>query len=443
MIPLIPQTNNCRAGAPGQPTLARSGRLSRHRDVVFIVVWATTLLAVLLGYAHHAIFVQLLQHRHRTISLLEARTSVGFPLPSLKGFISGAFQRDVEAAANDQFPFRVPMLTACGGFERSYHHAILDLTGRRISPVTPAASDVLLLRSGDRLLDVPRLLDRRLGAAVRKRASFYNDLAARHANICFFVFPIPEVADSITWKDLYPRAVTERLAGDTYCRMMASNLSPCISLRWIQPNPAPEISDGYYKTDHHWTMAGAYHGYLQVQSVLFNKSPEVGLPLRPLKWFNVEGVRFRGSLARRAIFTALYDDLVDAEFELPAFTLQSGNETYDQRSAKAAYRSGHVPPEMFYDHYAGYFGTIRPTLSYYSATGRRRNLLVIDDSMGIAIEPLLAAHYGTTRFVDHRFLKPPAAQGFDLEELLQGERINDVVFLGLQDWVLGLGRPQE
>ena len=98
---------------------------------------------------------------------------------------------------------------------------------------------------------------------------------------------------------------------------MASRLAPRISITWLQPNSGAETPDGFYKTDHHWTMWGAYQVYLQIHDRLSRNSPELGLPFQPLKWFSVEGVRFRGTYGRWAMLAGLSDELVDAEFELP------------------------------------------------------------------------------------------------------------------------------
>ncbi len=157
----------------------------------------------------------------------------------------------------------------------------------------------------------------------------------------------------------------------------------------------PEGSDPekvYYRTDHHWTLDGAYLAYAAICG-------EDGLPVLPLEDFEVS--RFEGfsgtTRSRSGLPVFRTDTLVCAEPAGPVtLTLEDGT-VYDHL----------IFPEKAktYDGYAVYLGGDYGMLEIRNDNAPGGTLLVFKDSFADCLLPLLSADYRRIVAVDARYYR--------------------------------------
>jgi hypothetical protein len=135
------------------------------------------------------------------------------------------------------------------------------------------------------------------------------------------------------------------------------------------------------------------------------------------------------------------DVLEDGDFDLPALRIKvwTQGRTESARDSRSNYRRGAIPGGQYCNHYGEYFGRDFGLIAYECSGAAHRRLLVISDSFdNCLLEPLLAAHYRWSWFVDPRYYERDVGAPFCLDAAVRELQIDDVVFFGNQNWVLGM-----
>lgn len=162
--------------------------------------------------------------------------------------------------------------------------------------------------------------------------------------------------------------------------------------------PMPEAFDAdpdsmYYRTDHHWTLDGAYQAYIALGARL-------GYEPLPMEAFRVtEYPGFMGTtLSRSGLPPVLSDTLVCAEPDSPVLLtmIDRDGETQAQRLI--------FPEEAAsWDGYAVYLQGNHGTLIIERPDAPEGTLIVYKDSFANCLLPLLSAHYRRIIAVDARY----------------------------------------
>lgn len=149
----------------------------------------------------------------------------------------------------------------------------------------------------------------------------------------------------------------------------------------------------YYRTDHHWTLQGAYQAYLALADRLGYEP----LPLNEFRTTEYDG--FRGSTLSRSGLPALWQDKLacaEPDSDVLLTTLGSkGGQTY----------SSLIFPEnaQGYDGYTVYLNGNHGTLVIERPEAPEGTLIVYKDSMANCLLPLLSRHYRRIIAVDARY----------------------------------------
>ena len=201
-----------------------------------------------------------------------------------------------------------------------------------------------------------------------------------------------------------------------------------------------EYKNYFFKTDHHWSINGAYQGYKDVINMMSAKTPEIGAP-RGGEPFKVEGVKFRGSIARISSFEKLTDEMWDVKVDLPPYNFTiAGNPEYADYSKKEEYLAGQIENATFNNSYAEYFHTDTGNAEYDFGENTGRNLLVFVDYFSNCIDPYIASHYDRTYIVDLRY--DEYANGtFDYNKFIEEHNIDDVLFMMYSDTLVFDNNP--
>lgn len=156
-----------------------------------------------------------------------------------------------------------------------------------------------------------------------------------------------------------------------------------------------EKSQVYYRTDHHWSLRGAYEGYSAYCQV------EGGTP-KNYEAFDVHTVSedFYGTLYSKALDDDAVPDMMDAAQGLPDVEV-----ICDGKERSGVYDTTKVEQKDKYAYYfGGNYGEV--TISHVnndSSAGKK--LLVIKDSFANSMIPFLLEEYDEIRMLDLRYFK--------------------------------------
>ena len=167
----------------------------------------------------------------------------------------------------------------------------------------------------------------------------------------------------------------------------------------------------YYRTDHHWTMLGAYYAYVAW-------AEQMGFEPLSQEAFKVkEGCNdFYGTTYAKVNTRGKADTI-------------SLYETKDDFGYTLDYNMGEFKSESFYDEskldsddkYEVFFGGNQPLVEITNNTDSDKTLLIIKDSFGNCFAPFAANHYKKTIVVDMRYVNiapSKLAQAYQADDIL-------------------------
>ena len=147
----------------------------------------------------------------------------------------------------------------------------------------------------------------------------------------------------------------------------------------------------YYRTDHHWTVYGAYEAYEAYCAAL-------GITAKPMADFGMEQVSddFYGTIYSKTLDAAAKPDVIHAPQNLPKVTV-----TVDGATVKESVYAPEYLEQK--DQYAYFFGGNFGTVEIKTEAGNGKHLLLIKDSFANSFVPYLLEEYETITMVDLRY----------------------------------------
>ena len=149
----------------------------------------------------------------------------------------------------------------------------------------------------------------------------------------------------------------------------------------------------YYRTDHHWTLQGAYQAYL----ALGEKLGYEPLPLEAFRLSEYSG--FRGTTLSRSGLPAWWQDTLACAEPASAVTMTAIDNDGEQTAGSLIF------PENAggWDGYAVYLNGNHGTLIIERPEAPEGTLIVYKDSMANCLLPLLSSHFRRIIAVDARY----------------------------------------
>lgn len=169
----------------------------------------------------------------------------------------------------------------------------------------------------------------------------------------------------------------------------------------------------YFKTDHHWTMRGAYHAYVAA-------APKMGYMPLPIDAFTVATVSkaFQGTLYSKA---SAYDAEPDGiELFIPKEPVQVRVESEDGATSKSLFAMDFLAQK---DKYAVFLGGNHSLVKIEATAGTGKRLAVIKDSYAHAFIPFLTNHYDEIHVIDLRYFK------LNVQDYMEENGVDEVLFL--------------
>ena len=156
-------------------------------------------------------------------------------------------------------------------------------------------------------------------------------------------------------------------------------------------NAEPETM--YYKTDHHWTLQGAYQAYL----ALSDKLGYEPLPLENYRMSEYPG--FKGTTLSRSGLPALWQDILACAEPESDVTVTAIDREGEQQFGKLIFPENATG----WDGYAVYLNGNHGTLIIERPDAPEGTLIVYKDSMANCLLPLLSQHFRRIIAVDARY----------------------------------------
>lgn len=147
----------------------------------------------------------------------------------------------------------------------------------------------------------------------------------------------------------------------------------------------------YYRTDHHWTNAGAYLAYTE-----FCKA--MGLAAKPMEAFGVQQVSdsFLGTIYSKTLDGSAQAEAIFAPQELPKLTV-----TFDGgKTADSIYAEEFLAKK---DQYAYFFGGNWGRVDIDTGVDNGKSIVIIKDSFANSFVPYLLGEYEQITMLDLRY----------------------------------------
>lgn len=327
-----------------------------------------------------------------TFSEQENRFLAQKPSLNWKDFKSGKFTSEYETYISDQFPFKNQFVGVKGKMDR--------VIGKKEN------NDVLFGNDG-------YLLERFIneGERLDKNIKLMNTFAEQE-NMTYIYSLLAPTAIEI-YQEKVPKYVSTLSQKETIF-YIAEKQSPKIEMiNVFEPLLNAKDQQIYFKTDHHWTMRGAYYAYVAAAKQM---------NFEPLSQndFQIETVSesFRGTLYSKA--TAYDHDPDIIELFIPkkepevTVTYEDGTET------STMYTLEYLDKK---DKYSLFLDGNHTLVKIETNANTGRTLAVIKDSFAHAFIPFLANHFDEIHVLDLRYYKG------SVSAFMNDEDLSEVLFL--------------
>lgn len=191
-----------------------------------------------------------------------------------------------------------------------------------------------------------------------------------------------------------------------------------------------QLESMYFKTDHHWNIEGAFNGYQKIIQALNENSTQ--FKGEPVQKNEVELVcnkssSFNGS-HNRQLYRIISDEGEKVCYYDPFFLQDIGKvsaKTWDGQTLtdiNEIYNTGFEKDPL---QYGDIFTWDLPEINFeYENTGNDLHLLVLKDSYGNPIQPLLAQNFNKTSILDIRHYKEKS-----VAQYIKDNQIDIVLFV--------------
>ena len=319
-------------------------------------------------------------------SELEKRALAEAPNTSADAILSGAFGEEAETYIADHIPGRSFFV----GLSNYYDL----LSGRQ-------GTKDILTADGDRLVETPNAPN---AAAVQRNMTYINAFAdAIGQEVDLMIVPSAGFVLRDTVQGLHSAYRDDEIIASIH-GLSGENVRPVSLLEAFEG--AQDKGAIYYRTDHHWTVLGAYTA---AQVYLDNALPAK----ESYKTESFDG--FYGTTHSRSGLWLTKPDSVELWDDGGSYTVTAYNNLADT--------AGKTHGSLFYrqrllerDMYTVYLNGNQPLVRIRNEAGEGK-LLVIRDSYANCLGTLLAGKYEEVVLVDLRYWKTPVselvAEGFD------------------------------
>lgn len=352
------------------------------------------------------------------------KTNINQQNPDQSNYLFGqilgkSFQRNIEQAASDQFPFRFPGILVAKGVDRASISLAYAFLPDQAIPAD-MQSGLYVMRDGSRLLPAPSSFYSKSKIQLDKKAANLNSLIEANRDIHFYLFYHQKLSDS----PYHPLNIYFKGADRGRTWNYFSGIAPKgLTISSMLLTSFEDENKYYFRTDHHMNVGGAVYAYNQIYDMLAKGYPDISPKLNTDNQLTFPNMDFLGSYARRSLYPIRPDEFsVPITSQSPFVVYKNGDEYnfihHDE------YLAGIYENVAYFNHYGQYYGNDSfPFVDFRSENGSTRSILVIGSSFCRPQLQLLAAHYQHVYYVDLRHNKD-----FSLARFIKNQPIQDVLF---------------
>lgn len=303
----------------------------------------------------------------RTFSPVENRTLSSMPDFSWSALADGSYTSKLEKYLEDQFPLRDGWMGLKNRYEyllgkREFHGVYLcgDRLIHKIEDASRAEQNIAYLQKLTELTDIPVYL-----GLIPTAAEVYRDqlpAGAENFDQAAYLKKVRESVPDAVWVDME---------------------------KWMDGASGVSL---FYRTDHHWTSAGAWHGYAALMEAM-------GEPFEPLGTPETVSEDFYGTLYSSSGVHWLAPDTIERYVSGEGVTV----ENFEKGETHGLYVDSFLGEK---DKYASFLGGNTPLyiIRNPEATSEEK-LLVVRDSYSDAMAPFLSQYFAEIHLVDLRYYR--------------------------------------
>lgn len=343
---------------------------------------------------------------------------------TLEGFASGELQESAEAKVRKFVPCRAAALLGNAALQRTFIASSNALFGWECYPTFYGSEHVYSPGDGF-LCDIPSK-DPKSDSYVMSRmpmdeiAAAYDAMAAKFPDVDFYAYQAmrSEALDDSPAASL----VSDAWTFSSYRESLFNEMESIdIIDSWISYEDYKNL---YFRTEHHWTIDGAYDAYCRIVEHL-----GLGDPLERGARVVYEEPLSYGSYVRKGLDADISDTIFDYEFDIPSveISINSKEVTLEGLAHRERYDNGGFSANVFVSRYGDYFHGDCAEIVLRNTSDEqpeRDALMIVGDSYSNPIERLFAAHYKTVYAYDARYNESTIQ-----EYLNEHPDIEDVLFL--------------
>ncbi len=315
----------------------------------------------------------------RVFSPRENRYLTQRPELSLQGLLSGKFMSDYEQSVTDQFPGRDAWVLLKMDLERLLHKQ---------------ESKGIYFGKDDYLLERYQMDKKWLS----QNANYINSFAERTGLPTALLLAPTAIA-------IYPEKLPAGAPSDDQLaawQLVQSGLSDAVNIVGVWPLLLAHKNESiYFRTDHHWTMRGAYYAY----AALMQQQAKTPVPLSDLQSTIVSN-NFFGTHYAKASLRHLQPDQIEVLQPQPA-PVVTVHYPADNVTRDSLFDNAYLEQV---DQYAYFLGGNHGLVQIHTAADNGRSLLVVKDSYAHAFIPFLTAHYEYIHVLDLRYFSLSPSQ---------------------------------
>ena len=303
----------------------------------------------------------------RTFSPVENRTLSSMPDFSWSALVDGSYTSRLEKYLEDQFPLRDGWMGLKNRYEyllgkREFHGVYLcgDRLIHKIEDASRAEQNIAYLQKLTELTDIPVYL-----GLIPTAAEVYRDqlpAGAENFDQAAYLKKVRESVPDAVWADME---------------------------KWMDGAAGVSL---FYRTDHHWTSAGAWHGYAALMEAM-------GEPFEPLGTPETVSENFYGTLYSSSGVHWLAPDTIERYVSGESVTV----ENFEKGETHGLYVDSFLEEK---DKYASFLGGNTPLYIIRNpAAASEEKLLVVRDSYSDAMAPFLSQYFAEIHLVDLRYYR--------------------------------------
>lgn len=273
------------------------------------------------------------------------------------------------------------------------------------------------------IVEFPFLQNDYFDSSIKNRINNYNAIAKANPELSIYIYQATNARDT-SWFD-FANGVED--AVPMYNQSFVDQLDSSIHFSTLEFENWEQYKLQNYKTDHHWSVFGAYHGYTDLISIVAKDHPEIETAKKPKNAY-CSNVRFHGSLSDGK--PENYDTICEFEYDLPSYTVTVNGQSQEEYGKRSIYKNTVDDSDPTLNHYREFFGKDSAEVIYDYGNNTGINALIVSDSYSNAIKPVLASHFDKTVFIDLRHYLGEFGDYFNLNDYQEKYDLDVMIYIG-------------